>query len=94
MKPKQHAAEIVITVLLFGPLIYYCLNKMQRQLKDLKVHYHPSRTQVCPRCWTVSWKGDPPGVIEGCSFVFMVSDFLGLWTSHDIGASSTIQAGP
>jgi len=44
--PFQHAVEIVISVLLFGPLLLSAWKNMEKQVRALRITYTPTKLQV------------------------------------------------
>ena len=45
MHPQQHAAEMVICLVVFGPLLVVTYRRMVQQMRALRIRYQPSRAQ-------------------------------------------------
>lgn len=44
--PTQHAAELIVSFLLFSPLLYVAWRNMQKQMRALRITYTPTKGQV------------------------------------------------
>lgn len=44
--PAQHAAELLVSFFLFGPLLFVAWRNMQRQMRALRITYTPTKGQV------------------------------------------------